>query len=235
MVNNTVRETINSTVSETAQKNSNCEAEVRTRVGVLVSGGGTNLQAIIDAKQNGELDCCELCVVISSNPSAYALKRAQQAGIPTECIVKKHFPILDEYTDALVQSLLKYDVQLIVMAGYLNIVGESLFHTFEGRIINVHPSLIPAFSGVGFYGLTPHQKALEYGVKITGATTHFVSIETDCGPIILQKAVAVMPDDTAETLQRRVMEEAEWVILPETMRLYAQGRLKISGKIVSIL
>ena len=205
-----------------------------TKVGILVSGGGTNLQAILDAKRNGVLDDCELSVVVSSNLSAYALQRAQQAGIPTECLIKGDFPTPEEYTEALVRTLNGYGVQLVAMAGYLQIVGEALIRSFEGRIINVHPSLIPAFSGKGYYGLIPHQKALEYGVKLTGATTHFVSLEPDRGPIILQKAVAILPDDTAEILQRRVMEEAEWIILPESIRLFAQGRLRIDGRIVTI-
>ena len=206
-----------------------------TRIGILVSGGGTNLQAILNAKRDGTLDCCEISVVISSKAAAFALQRARQAGIPTECIIKKQFRTPDEYTQALIQTLNDYGVQLVVMAGFLQIVGEELIRAFEGRIINVHPSLIPAFSGEGFYGLIPHQKAIEYGVKLTGATTHFVSFETDCGPVILQKAVEVMPDDTAETLQRRVMEEAEWIILPESIRLFAQGRLRIDDRKVTIL
>ena len=213
----------------------NCEGKSGTKVGILVSGGGTNLQAIIDAKTGGMLDCCELSVVISSNPAAFALQRAQQVGIPTVSIVKKEFRTADEYAEALVQTLQEYGVQLVVMAGYLLIVAEPLIRAYEGRIVNVHPALIPAFSGVGFYGLVPHQKALEYGVKVTGATTHFVGLETDSGPIILQKAVEILPDDTAETLQKRVMQEAEWILLPETICLFAQGRLKIDGRKVIIL
>lgn len=203
-------------------------------IGVLVSGGGTNLQAIIDNIASGNLPDCRITLVISSRPDAYALKRAENNNIPSICISRKIYSSTEEYDEALIKEFEKKRVDLIVMAGFLSIVGEKFINRFNGRIINVHPSLIPSFCGKGYYGLKPHEKALEYGVKVTGATVHFVELEPDAGPIILQKAVYIKDDDTPETLQKRVMEEAEWDILPQAIRLFSEGRLKIEGRRVKI-
>lgn len=205
------------------------------KLGVLVSGGGTNLQAIINKIESGYLKGCSIAVVVSSRPGAYALERAKKHGIPCTCIPKKDFASLDEYDEALIACFKSHDVGLVVMAGFLSMVGEKFVDTYRNRIINIHPSLIPSFCGKGFYGLIPHQKALEYGVKVTGATVHFVDYEYDSGPIILQRAVYVRDDDTPETLQKRVMEEAEWEILPEAIKLFAEGRLLLEGRKVRIL
>lgn len=205
------------------------------RLGVMVSGGGTNLQAIMDKIEAGYLENCSIVTVISSKKDAYALVRAEKHGIPSACIRRKDYNSLDEFDEALVSHLKKYKVDLVVMAGYLSIVGEKFVNEFPNRIINIHPSLIPAFCGKGYYGIIPHREALEYGVKVTGATVHFVTLETDSGPIILQKAVCVREDDTPETLQKRVMEEAEWEILPEAIKLFSEGRLVIEGRKVRIL
>jgi len=203
-------------------------------IGVLVSGGGTNLQAIIDNINSGKLPNCKIVVVISSREDAYALKRAENNNIPAICIPRKNYSTIDEYDEALIYELEKKNTDLVVMAGFLSIVGEKFISRFHRRIINVHPSLIPSFCGKGYYGIKPHEKALEYGVKVTGATVHFVELEPDAGPIILQKAVYVRDDDTPETLQKRVMEEAEWQILPEAIKLISEGRLKILGRRVLI-
>jgi len=205
------------------------------RMGVMVSGGGTNLQAIIDRIESGYLENCSIVTVVSSRKDAFALKRAERYNIPAVCILRKNYNTLEQYDEALIAHLKKYNVDLVVMAGYLSIVGEKFVNEFAGRIINVHPSLIPAFCGKGYYGIIPHQKALEYGVKVTGATVHFVTLEPDSGPIILQKAVYVEEDDTPETLQKRVMEEAEWEILPKAIKLFSEGRLVIEGRRVHIL
>jgi len=203
-------------------------------LGVLVSGGGTNLQAIIDKIESGYLNNCRISVVISSKKDAYALERAARHGIPAVCILRKDFASLDEYDEALIECINKYNVDLVVMAGFLCLLGEKFNKAFKNRVINVHPSLIPAFCGKGYYGIIPHQKALEYGVKVTGATVHFVELEADAGPIILQKAVYINDDDTPESLQKRVMEEAEWVILPEAIKLYSEGRIEVDGRKVRI-
>ena len=205
------------------------------KVGVLVSGGGTNLQAILDKKAAGYLPECEFVSVVASKPGVYALERAANFGIPGTVIYKKDYESQDAYDNALVEHFTEKGVGLIVLAGFLTILGKTFMDAFEGRIINVHPALIPSFCGKGFYGLTPHEKALEYGVKVTGATVHFVELEADAGPIILQKAVYIKEDDTAETLQRRVMEEAEWEILPEAIKLFSEDKLKLEGRIVKIL
>ena len=205
-----------------------------TNVGILVSGGGTNLQAIIDAVAAGKLPLCRLCVVISSKKTAYAITRAEEAGIAVESIEKKQFSTVDEYDEALIAALETYQVDLVVMAGYMHIAGKRLTDVYANRIINVHPSLIPSFCGKGYYGLNPHIKALEYGVKVTGATTHFVSLEPDSGPIIMQKAIAIQNEDTPESLQQRVMREVEWQILPESIRLFSEDRIRIKGRIVTI-
>ncbi len=205
------------------------------KVGVLVSGGGTNLQAILDKKASGYLPECEFVSVVASKPGVYALERAANFGIPGTVICKKDYESQDAYDKALVEHFTEKGVGLIVLAGFLTILGKTFMDAFEGRIINVHPALIPSFCGKGFYGLKPHEKALEYGVKVTGATVHFVELEADAGPIILQKAVYIKEDDTAETLQRRVMEEAEWEILPEAIKLFSEDKLKLEGRIVKIL
>lgn len=205
------------------------------RIGVLVSGGGTNLQAVIDKIENGSLKNCAIVTVVSSKPGVYALERAARYNIPAESMARKSFSTIDAYGEALITHFEKYNVDLVVMAGFLSILGENFIQKYLNRIINVHPALIPSFCGKGYYGIVPHQKALEYGVKVTGATVHFVELEADAGPIILQKAVAIREGDTTETLQRRVMEEAEWEILPEAIRLFAEGRLIIEGRKVRIL
>lgn len=204
------------------------------RLGVLVSGGGTNLQAIIDKIENGHLKGCRIAVIVSSKPGVYALERAAKHGIPAEVVSRKSYDSIDDYDDAIIRHFEKHGVDLVVMAGFLSILGEKFSARFLNRVINIHPALIPAFCGKGYYGLVPHRKALEYGVKVTGATVHFVVPEADAGPIILQKAVYIRDDDTPESLQKRVMEEAEWEILPEAIRLYAEGRLKIEGRTVRI-
>jgi phosphoribosylglycinamide formyltransferase-1 len=205
------------------------------RVGVMVSGGGTNLQAILDRIADGTLSNCRIVTVVASKPGIYALERAEKHAIPASVISRKDFSDIDEYDDALLAHMKAYDVELIVLAGYLSLLGEKFVKAYKNSIINVHPSLIPAFCGKGFYGLIPHIKALEYGVKITGATVHFVEPEYDSGPIIFQKAVEVIEGDTPEILQKRVMEQAEWKLLPEAVRLFSEGRLKVQGRRVKII
>ncbi|NLU51351.1 MAG: phosphoribosylglycinamide formyltransferase [Clostridiaceae bacterium] len=205
------------------------------KIGVMVSGGGTNLQAIMDKIASGELPGCEIVTVVSSKANAYALERAKRNNIPTAVISKKDFETIDQYDEALLRHMKSYGVELVVLAGFLSLLGEKFVSAYKNAIINVHPSLIPAFCGKGFYGLIPHIKALEYGVKVTGATVHFVEPEYDSGPIIFQKAVEVKDDDTPESLQKRVMEQAEWVLLPEAIRLISQGKIKVEGRKVRIL
>lgn len=205
------------------------------KAAVLVSGGGTNLQAIIDAKASGLIKNAEISLVISNNPSAYALTRAKNAGIKAICISPSEFDSREAFNKALTDALIEAEVDLVVLAGFLVIIPGEMVEKFRNRIINVHPSLIPSFCGTGCYGLKVHEKALSRGVKITGATVHFVDEGTDTGPIILQKAVEVKDGDTAETLQKRVMEEAEWKILPEAIELVASGQVKIvDGKTVRV-
>ena len=205
------------------------------KAAVLVSGGGTNLQAIIDAKASGLIRNAEISLVISNNPSAYALTRAKNAGIKASCISPSEFDSREAFNKALTDALIEAEVDLVVLAGFLVIIPYEMVEKFRNRIINVHPSLIPSFCGTGCYGLKVHEKALSRGVKITGATVHFVDEGTDTGPIILQKAVEVKDGDTAETLQKRVMEEAEWKILPEAMELVASGQVKVvDGKTVRV-
>lgn len=189
------------------------------KLGVLVSGGGSNLQAIIDRIEDGYLAGCRIVSVVSSRPEAYALERAAKHGIAHTCIARKSFDLQEAYDCALLGHFQDCGADLIVLAGFLTILGETFTKFYQGRIINVHPSLIPSFCGKGYYGLKPHVAALQYGVKITGATVHFVEPEVDAGPIILQKAVEIRDGDTPEILQRRVMEEAEWRILPQAIRL----------------
>lgn len=203
------------------------------KAAVLVSGGGTNLQAIIDAKASGLIRNAEISLVISNNPSAYALTRAKNAGIKASCISPSEFDSREAFNKALTDALIESEVDLVVLAGFLVIIPREMVEKFRNRIINVHPSLIPSFCGTGCYGLKVHEKALSRGVKITGATVHFVDEGTDTGPIILQKAVEVKDDDTAEILQKRVMEEAEWKILPEAIELVTSGKIKVlDGKTV---
>ena len=192
---------------------------------VLVSGGGTNLQAIIDAVKEGKVTNTELSLVISNNKNVYALERAQAAKIPAMCISPKEYATREEFHVALTRTLKDAGVDLIVLAGYLVAIPEILVKEFPNKIINIHPSLIPSFCGVGYYGLKVHEAALARGVKVTGATVHFVDCGMDTGPIILQKAVEVKAGDTPEVLQRRVMEEAEWVILPRAIDMIANGKI----------
>jgi len=204
------------------------------RTAVLVSGGGTNLQAIIDANMFGEIKNCELVAVISSNPDAYAIQRAQYAGIPVYVVDVTIFPNRLSFTKALLEKLIDLEIELVVYAGFNYIVGPQLISAYENRIINIHPSLIPSFCGPGYFGLRVHEAVLAFGVKITGATAHFATEVADDGPIILQKAVQVLEDDTPGSLQRRVMEEAEWKILPEAISLFCERRLVMDGRIVRI-
>lgn len=199
----------------------------KLKIGVLVSGGGTNLQAIIDSIENGTIRNAEIVTVAASNPDAYALKRAEKHGIPSVAISRKDFDSLEDFDLAICEHMKSRGVELIVMAGFLSIIGENLLNEYEGRIINIHPSLIPSFCGKGYYGLRVHEAALKRGVKITGATVHFVNEIPDGGPIIIQKAVEVKDGDTPETLQKRVMEEAEWIILPKAIDMIANGEIKI--------
>ncbi len=204
------------------------------KLGIMVSGGGTNLQAIIDKIDSGYLEGCSIATVVSSRQGAYALERARKHNIPAVCISKKCFASVEEYDKALIEHFKSYDVDLVVLAGFLSMLGKTFVDTYRNRIINVHPSLIPSFCGKGYYGITPHQKALEYGVKVTGATVHFVDFEYDSGPIILQNAIEVMDDDTPESLQLRVMQQAEWELLPEAIKLFKEKRLVIEGRRVRI-
>ena len=203
-------------------------------IAVLVSGGGTNLQALIDAQQAGQIQNGKIACVIASKPGIYALERAAKAEIPTEILVRKQYPTMEDYDKALIDTLERYEIDLIVLAGFMTIISDKVIRHYENRMINIHPSLIPSFCGEGFYGLRVHEAALEKGVKVTGATVHFVNEVCDGGPIILQKAVEVQQGDTPETLQRRVMEEAEWEILPRAVSLYCEGRLKVAENHVLI-
>ncbi|NLP34049.1 MAG: phosphoribosylglycinamide formyltransferase [Clostridiales bacterium] len=204
------------------------------KLAVLVSGGGTNLQALIDQVEQKKLEDVSIEVVISSRKDVFALERAKKHGIKSVAITRKDYPEPEQFEQALLDQLKQHDVDLVVLAGYLLIVPRSIVRMYENRIINVHPSLIPSFSGNGFYGLKVHEAVLSRGVKVTGATVHFVDEGTDTGPIILQKAVNVQEGDTPESLQKRVMEEAEWVILPEAVRLISQGKVTIENNIVKI-
>lgn len=204
------------------------------RIGVLVSGGGTNLQALLDAQAAGVIKSGRVSVVVSDKPGAYALTRAENAGVETCVIEKKAYGSRDEFCSALADYMDEKQIDLIVMAGFMTIVTDAFLKRYAGRILNVHPALIPSFCGDGFYGLRVHEAALKYGVKVTGATVHFVNGVTDGGEIILQKAVAVEEGDTPETLQKRVMEQAEWKILPEAVELFCAGRLTVDGRRVRI-
>ena len=197
------------------------------KTAVLVSGGGTNLQAIIDSIADGRITNTEISVVISNNKNAYALERAKQAGIEAICISPKDYETREAFNEAFLEKLDSYGVDLVVLAGFLVVIPEKMIAKYRNRIINIHPSLIPSFCGTGYYGLKVHEGALSRGVKITGATVHFVDEGTDTGPIILQKAVAVQEGDTPEILQRRVMEEAEWKIMPQAIDLIARGKVSV--------
>ena len=192
------------------------------KIAVLVSGGGTNLQALIDRQQAGELGCGQIGLVLSSRPGVYALERAQKAGIETVVVDRKSFATAEEFSARVLHQLQSRGVEMVVLAGFLSILCKDMVEAYPNRIINVHPSLIPSFCGKGFYGLKVHQAALDYGVKVTGATVHYVNEVTDGGSIILQKAVYIEPDDTPETLQRRVMEQAEWELLPKATAMVCQ-------------
>ncbi len=199
------------------------------RIVVCVSGGGTNLQAILDAVDSGKITNTEVIAVISNNPGAKALTRAENHGIPAVCMSPKEYGDREAYNQALTDKMKELQPDLIVLAGFLVKIPEAMVAAFSGRIINIHPSLIPSFCGVGYYGLKVHEKALERGVKVTGATVHFVNEGMDEGPIIAQKVVEVLDDDTPEILQRRVMEQAEWILLPGAIDDIANGRLELVG------
>ena len=205
------------------------------RIAVLVSGGGTNLQALIDAQSRGELKNGRIAAVLSSRPDAYALERAARAGIPGYVVARKDFASNREMTVALVDKLRELNIGLVVLAGFLHILTGEMVAAFPNAILNVHPALIPSFCGAGYYGLHVHEAALAYGVKLTGATVHFVNEEPDGGPIVLQRAVEILEGDTPEVLQRRVIEQAEWHILPQAVSLFCEGRLRVEGRIVHIL
>ena len=204
-------------------------------IAVLVSGGGTNLQALIDAEKNGEIKNGKITCVISSKPGVYALERAKQNDIPTVVIARADYDDIHSYTAAVTKELQNRNADLVVYAGFMTILDSQIVKAFPGKMINVHPALIPSFCGKGFYGLHVHEAALEKGVKLTGATVHFVTEECDGGPIILQKAVPVLNGDTPEILQKRVMQECEWKILPEAVSLFCQGRIKINGNKTEII
>ena len=205
------------------------------KIAVLVSGGGTNLQALIDAQHAGQIVNGEIVAVISSDPTAFALQRAAKANIPGYVAARKDYPSNRAMTVALVEKLQSLDIDLVVLAGFMTILTEEMVQAYPNAIINIHPALIPSFCGPGCYGLHVHEKALAYGVKLSGATVHFVSEECDGGPIILQKAVEVLPDDTPEVLQRRIMEQCEWKIMPQAVSLFCQDKLQVEGRVVRIL
>ncbi|MBQ3211058.1 MAG: phosphoribosylglycinamide formyltransferase [Oscillospiraceae bacterium] len=202
---------------------------LKAKIAVLVSGGGTNLQALIDSEKSGVLKSGEIVLVISNSASAYALERAKNAGIESAVLLKKELGSQEAFEEALIKLLDEKGIELIVLAGFMSILSEKFTSHYENRIINVHPSLIPSFCGKGFYGLRVHEAALEYGVKVTGATVHFVNEIPDGGKIIMQKAVSILPGDTAEVLQKRVMQEAEWEILPMSAELVCAEMIKTRG------
>ena len=202
-------------------------SERKFKIGVLVSGGGTNLQAIMDAVKSGDIPNTEISFVISNNANAYALTRAENAGIPAKCISPKNFTSRLDFENALTEAVVSYNVDLVVAAGFLVIIPKAMIRAYKDRIINIHPSLIPSFCGTGYYGLKVHEAVLARGVKVTGATVHFVDEGTDTGPIIFQKAVEVLQDDTPKSLQLRVMEQAEWVILPKAIEYISRGLVSV--------
>lgn len=204
-------------------------------IAVLVSGGGTNLQALIDAQARREINGGEIGMVVSSNPEAYALERAKQANIPGYVLPRKNWPSNQAYTKALVRLLQEMGADIVVLAGFMTILTEEIVQAYPNKILNVHPALIPSFCGKGAYGLHVHEQALAYGVKVTGATVHLVTAEPDGGPIVLQKAIDILPWDTPESLQRRVMEECEWKLLPKAVDLLCRDNLKVEGRTVKII
>lgn len=204
------------------------------KIGVLVSGGGTNLQKLIDAEQAGAIRNGTIRVVIASKADAFALERAKNAGIEAIALCRKDYPDVTTYSQALIDALNEREIGLVVLAGFLTITGDNFIKAFPNRIINVHPALLPAFGGKGYYGLHVHEAVLQRGVKVTGATVHFVNEICDGGPIILQKAVEVKAGDTPEILQRRVMEEAEWQLLPKAVSLFCEGKLELDHEIVTV-
>ncbi len=201
------------------------------KIAVFVSGGGTNLQAIIDNTKDGTLKDIDITLVLSSSKDAYALERAANNGIRSAVVSRKDFDSIEKWDDAVVAEVEKSGAELIVLAGYLSLLGPKIINKYSNRIINIHPALIPSFCGAGMYGIRPHKAALAKGVKVSGATVHFVNENYDEGPILLQKAVDVLPDDTPETLQRRIMQECEWKLLPQAIRLIADGRVVIENNI----
>ena len=205
-----------------------------TKIAVLVSGGGTNLQALIDAEKRGELGNGKISLVIASKPGVYALERAANNVIEAKVLARKDYADIASYSRALADTMTEAGIDLVVLAGFLTIIDEQVYESFPNRILNVHPALIPSFCGKGFYGLHVHEAALEKGVKVSGATVHIVTPECDAGPIVLQKAVEVKQDDTPETLQKRIMEEAEWKILPEAVRLFCDGKITVENDKVYI-
>ena len=208
--------------------------EARKNIAVLVSGGGTNLQALIDAEARGELGNGSISLVIASKPGVYALERAANHGIPSLVLARKDYESIAAYSLALADALSEAAIDLVVLAGFLTIIDEQVYERFPNQILNVHPALIPSFCGKGYYGLRVHEAALEKGVRVSGATVHIVTPECDAGPIVLQKAVEVREDDTPEILQRRIMEEAEWKILPEAVKLFCNGRITVKNDKVYI-
>ena len=204
------------------------------KIAVLVSGGGTNLQALIDAEKRGELGAGKITLVIASKPGVYALERAANAGIEGRVLARKDYDSIAAYSKALADEMTAAGIDLVVLAGFLTIIDEQVYEAFPNRILNVHPALIPSFCGKGFYGLHVHEAALDKGVKVSGATVHIVTPECDAGPIVLQKAVEVKQGDTPEILQRRIMEEAEWKILPEAVRLFCEDRITVENNKVYI-
>ncbi len=204
------------------------------KIAVLVSGGGTNLQALIDAEKRGELGNGKISLVLSSKPDVYALERAKNNGIDSVVLSRKDYQSVTEYSKAIANVLTENGIDLVVLAGFLTIIDEQVYQKFPNKIINVHPALIPSFCGKGYYGLKVHEAALEKGVKVSGATVHIVTPECDAGPIILQKAVEVKQGDTPETLQRRIMEEAEWQLLPKAVRLFCDGKITVENDRVFI-
>ena len=204
------------------------------RIAVLVSGGGTNLQALIDAEGRGELGNGKIELVISSKEGVYALERAKNHSIPAVVIPRKEYPDIRDYSRSLVEKLTEYGIDLVVLAGFLTIIDEQVYNAFPNRILNVHPALIPSFSGKGYYGLAVHEAALNKGVKVSGATVHIVTPECDAGPIVLQRAVEVKEGDTPEILQKRIMEEAEWKILPLAVKLFCEDRISVENNVVHI-
>ncbi len=206
-----------------------------TKIAVLVSGGGTNLQALLDAQGRGEIPGGEIALVVASKPGVFALERAEKAGVEALVVARKDYPDTDAFCEALLGTLESRGIGLVVLAGFLSILNGAFIRAYENKIINIHPSLIPSFCGKGFYGLKVHEEALKRGVKVTGATVHFVNEGADEGPIILQKAVDILPGDTPESLQKRVMEQAEWKLLPQVAALFCAGRLRVEGRHVHIV